>query len=151
MPAKLTPDVLSYLSVVIWIQACAPRDVSVWHSFPRENYLSTVYWQPRWGGVMSGGSQAYSRFKVSKFELSHIFIWGLPSSKIINQKNMHSLNTYSNPKEVIHYDKKAINRKCNQIKTYCVKEINLSSKSSTIVSVVMDNSCLVREMFQVLP
>lgn len=151
--AKLSPDVSSYLSVVIWIQVWAPGEVSAWHAVLQENYLSTVYRQLRWDGVMSAGSQAHSRFKVS------VQIWAEPHFYMgicLKENNISKkyafLYKYSNPNTVIHYEKKVTNQECDQRrKTSCVKEITLSSKSSAIAAVVTDDSCLVHGIFQVLP
>ena len=66
-----------------------------------------------------------------KFELSHIFMWGLPSKKILHQKFMYFfIHTYNIPKAVTYntnYEKKVTNHECSQRrKTYCVKAINVS-------------------------
>lgn len=151
--AKLTPDVSSYLSVVVWIQVWPPREVSTWHSVLQENHLSTAYRQLRWGDVMSAGSQAYSRLQVSvRIWAEPHFLYGDIPQRKSYLKKLCIFYTYSNAKAIIHYEEKVTNQECNQRrKTYCVKEINLGSKSPTIVSVVTDNSCLVHAMFQVLP
>lgn len=115
--------------------------------------ITLVWCIDRWGEAVSWAREAKHTVDskcLFKFELSHIFIWGLPSKKIIHRNAF--FYTYSNPKAVIHYEEKVTNQECNQRrKTYCVKEATLSSKSSTTVSVVMDNSCLVHDVFQVLP
>lgn len=87
--AKLTPDVSSYLSVVIWIQ--------VWkwaHGTLFLKEISSVRRIDSWGEAMSWVQEAKHTVGCKclfEFELSHIFIRGHPSKKIKHQKIMHFL------------------------------------------------------------